>query len=58
MSKFTQWTIVILSIQTAIMGIAISRLCYRLGYEQGKVAALTTFTEDNIGTCFVKGGCK
>lgn len=57
MTPFARWTIIALSIQTALMGLGISRLCYQLGYEKGKVAFLTTYDTDDVGTCYVPGGC-
>lgn len=58
MDKYTKWVLAILSIQLTIAGVEISRLCYKLGYEQGRSSVV--FDDGNIkedGTCYVPGGC-
>jgi hypothetical protein len=52
--NMAKWTIIILSIQVTIMGLTISHLCYKLGYEQGKASVYQSFAEDGTeGTHYV-----
>lgn len=38
MDNLSKWTIILLSIQVTVMGLTISHLCYKLGYEQGRAS--------------------
>lgn len=59
MDNFTRGTLIWLSLQLTLMGTAITKMAYDLGFERGKVSALTTFVDDaDVGTCFVSGKCK
>jgi hypothetical protein len=59
MDTFTKASLIWLSLQLGIMGYAISRLAYDLGYERGKEAVYQSFAEDGSeGTCFAPKGCK
>lgn len=50
--------IILLSIQVTFMGFFISRLCYKLGYEQGRSYVYTELAEGaDVGTCLAPGGC-
>lgn len=53
--------ILILSIQVTCMGFFISRLCYRLGYEEGRSRVYTDIAAmpdpGDVGECHQKGGC-
>lgn len=59
MDKFTKFTLIFLSAQLFVMGLLVSHLAYKLGYEQGR-ASITAYgqTDEGIGTCYVPTGCE
>jgi hypothetical protein len=61
MDRFTRFTLIFLSAQLFVMGLLISHLAYKLGYEQGRISVYDSFKDDGaLGTCLVPdsmGGC-
>jgi len=49
--------IIWLSAQVFFFSVGLNKIMYDLGFERGKVAALTTFTNDPAGECLVPQGC-
>ncbi len=47
------WIVIGLSLQLTLMGLALTRLAYQLGYERGRIHVLTTFDDTSEGTCMV-----
>jgi len=58
MDKFTKFTLIFLSAQLFVMGLLVSHLAYKLGYEQGR-ASLYAFGQETgpEGTCYDPAGC-
>lgn len=59
MDKFTKFTLIFLSAQLFVMGLLVSHLAYKLGYEQGR-SSLYAFGQETgpEGTCYVPTGCE
>lgn len=58
MDQFTKWTLIALSLQVAAMGVLVSHLSYKLGYEQGRASVYNSFADSpDVGTCYQPGGC-
>ena len=45
-----KWVIIWLSIQITGLSFYVTKQAYELGFERGKIAALTTFVDDADGT--------
>ena len=59
MTNFTKLSILFLSAQLFIMGLIVSHLAYKLGYEQGRASVYRDYAETGSeGTCYVPGGCQ
>jgi hypothetical protein len=56
MDKFTRFTLIFLSAQLFVMGLLVSHLAYKLGYEQGR-ASVYLKEDGPEGTCLVPSGC-
>ena len=46
MDKFTKFTLGFLSLQLFVMGLLVSHLCYKLGYEQGRSSVYRDWASD------------
>lgn len=54
MNTFTKITIVFLSAQLFIMGLLVSQLAYKLGFEKGRVSVYQSFADSpDVGTPYV-----